>query len=886
MLWVQRFWLRLQTLFGRNRSAERLDDEIQFHLEQQIAENIAGGMSPEEAHYAAQRAFGNPTFLKEKTRDTWGWRWLENFYEDLRYGLRMLRKNPGFTATAVLSLALGIGANTAIFSLMDALMLRWLPVRDPQNLVLLKMRSDPRGNPFESFSYPIVRALAEQRDIFEGAAGFSGWIFNAGSLGSIVAVQGAVVTGAYYETLGLNPAMGRLLTEEDDQLGTPLVAVISYGYWERQFARDTGVVGQTFRLNGVPVEIVGVSPRGFEGSNVGSIADITMAVAAVPRVDPSSASLVGAGNFWLRVLARPKTGVPIAEAKARLASVWPAIAERTIPADWPADRRKALADATFEFAGGGTGYTYLREVFWKPLVVLMAVVTLVLLIACANVANLLLARATTRQREIAVRLAIGAGRGRILRQLLTESVLLSLIGAIFGIGLAWVSSRFLVAILSSGSMQVIFDLTPNWHVIGFTSTVAIATGILFGLAPALQATAAGPSPVLKENAGMSSSRSRLLSSLVSTQVALSLLLVIGAGLFVRTLQNLKNLDPGFKREGVLLVNLEGRRIGVPKDLLDALQSVPGVISASVSTHTPLNGSTWSEPAVPKGQVIPEKDNAYFIGAGPGFFETLRTPLLSGREFTERDSANDPAVAVINEAYARLYFPNQNPVGQQLSAFVRGEREDLEIVGLVSNSKLAGLRAAPPPTVYVSYFQLTGNFPTTLDIRASGPLPQVAAAIQKELQPKLPDAPVEVRALSEQVNAAMVQERMMATLASGFGALALMLACLGLYGLLDYTVARRTKEMGIRMALGARPGRLIRMVVRGAVQLVVLGIALGLPAAWAASQWVKSMLFGLTPADPATIAGSALLLAIAALLAAYVPARRAANVDPMVALRWE
>jgi len=467
-------------------------------------------------------------------------------------------------------------------------------------------------------------------------------------------------------------------------------------------------------------------------------------------------------------------------------------------------------------------------------------------------------------------------------------VLLSLIGAIFGIGLAWVSSRFLVAILSSGSMQVIFDLTPNWHVIGFTSTVAIATGILFGLAPALQATAAGPSPVLKENAGMSSSRSRLLSSLVSTQVALSLLLVIGAGLFVRTLQNLKTLDPGFKREGVLLVNLEGHRIGVPKDLLDALQSVPGVISASVSTHTPLNGSTWSEPAVPKGQVIPEKDNAYFIGAGPGFFETLRTPLLSGREFTERDSANDPAVAVINEAYARLYFPNQNPVGQQLSAFVRGEREDLEIVGLVSNSKLAGLRAAPPPTVYVSYFQLTGNFPTTLAIRASGSLPQVAAAIEKELQlqPKLPDAPVEVRALSEQVNAAMVQERMMATLASGFGALALMLACLGLYGLLDYTVARRTKEMGIRMALGARPGRLIRMVVRGAVQLVVLGIALGLPAAWAASQWVKSMLFGLTPADPATIAGSALLLAIAALLAAYVPARRAANVDPMVALRWE
>jgi len=880
MLWVQRFWLRLQTLFRRDRAAQRLDDEIQFHLEQQIIENIAAGMSPEQARYVAKRTFGNPTFLKENTRDTWGWRWLENLYEDLRYGLRMLWKNPGFTATAVLSLALGIGANTAIFSLMDALMLRLLPARDAQNLVLLHIQSD------FSFSYPIVRALAEQRDIFDGVAGFSGWVFNADSRGSIVAVQGAVATGGYYETLGLNPTLGRFLTEDDDRPGAPLVAVISYGYWERQFAQDPRVVGQSLRLNGVPVEIIGVSPRGFVGANVGSIADITTTVAAVPRVDPSSASLVGAGNFWLRVLARPKMGVSVAEAKARLASVWPGIAERAIPADWPADRRKALADASFEFAAGGTGYTTLREMFWKPLLVLMAVVGLVLLIACANVANLLLARTTARQRKIAVRLAIGGGRGRILRQLLTESVLLSLIGAIFGIGLAWLLSRVLVAILSSGPMQVVFELAPNWHVIGFTSAIAIATGSSFGLAPAFQATAAGPSPVLKENAGMGSSRSRLLPALVITQVAVSLLLVIGAGLFVRTLQNLKNLDPGFKREGVLLVNLEGRRIGIPQDLPDAVQRVSGVISASVSTHTPLNGSTWSEPAVPKGQLIPENDNAYFIGAGPGFFETLQTPLLSGRGFTERDSGKSPAVAVINETYARRYFPGQNPVGQQLSAFVRGQREDLEIVGLSTDSKLAGLRAAPPPTVYVSYFQLTGNFPTTLEIRASGSLPQVASAIQKGLQPRFPDAPIEVRALSEQVHAAIVQERMMATLASGFGALALALACLGLYGLLDYSVARRTREMGIRMALGARPGRLIGMVVRSAVQFVALGSALGLPAAWAASQLVRSMLFGLTPADPATIAGSALLLAIAALLAAYVPARRAANVDPMVALRWE
>src|SRR5579871_283747 len=864
-------WRRLSYLLPGFRRAEERDMQEEL-------QSLAAMAQPGE--------LGNLTCAAEQRRAVWGWTWLERLAQDLRYALRTMRQSPGFTATAVLSLALGIGANTAIFSMIDALLLRWLPVRNPEELVLVTAHPARERRPLESFSYAITNALADQKHIFAGVAGFSGASFAVGSAGWVTSAPGAWVTGGYYETLGLVPAAGRLLAPNDDQPGAALVCVISYGYWDRQLARDPSAIGRSVPIGGVPVTIVGVSPPGFVGANVGSIADITLPLAALPRVTPEMAILLGPGNFWLRVLARPKPGVTIGQANARLAAVWPQILERALPANWPPRQRKAFLAATFEFAPGGTGWTRLREMFRKPLMVLMGVVVLVLLIACANVANLLLARATARQREIAVRLAIGAGRGRIIRQLLTESTLLSLAGGIVGISLAWLSGSFLISILASGPSQVTFDLRPNWHILGFTSLVAIATGVLFGLAPAWQTTAAGPAPVLQEGSRASGSRSWLLSSLVSGQVALSLLLLIGAGLFIRTLQNLQNLDPGFRREGVLLIDLQRRRVAMPNDLLDALRKVPGVTAATVATHTPLSGATWSEPAVPKGQPLPENDNANFIGAGPHLFAILGTPLLAGREFTEADTPGTPAVAIINEAFARRHFPGVNPIGQHLSASIDRQPTDLEIVGVVRNANLNGLRAAPPPAVYVAYAQLSGSFPVSLVVRAAGSLAQTAATIRKEMQPTLGNEPLEIHPLSAQVAATLVQERMMATLGSGFGALALILASIGLYGLLSYSVARRTKEIGIRMALGAQRSRVVGMMVRSAVRLVEFGILLGLPAAWAASHWVRSMLFGLSPTDPGTIAGAVLLLLLCGLAAVFLPAWRASTVDPTAALRHD
>jgi putative ABC transport system permease protein len=870
----------------RDAAEQQLDEELRAYVDLAAADKIRDGVPPADARRLAILELGGIEQTKERVRTYRHGALLHEIGRDVRYAVRMFAAHKGFTLVVVLTLALGIGANTAIFSLMDALVLRWLPVRDPQHLVQIKLQTAGEQTAGDSFSYPLARVIDEQTDLFAGAAGFSAFPLSVGNAGAVEKISAAVVTGAFYDTLGVNATIGRLLTRDDDRSGAPPAGVISFGLWERQFARSLSALGQTLRVNGAPVTIVGVSPRGFVGANVGMVADLTIPVAAIPLVVPQSAPLLGAGNFWLRVLARPRPGVSAAQAQERLTALWPRVAPPALAPHWPAARRQAFTDAVLYASPGGTGWTVLREMYVKPLRVLMAAVALVLLIACANIASLLLARASARQREIAVRLALGASRGRIVRQLLIESTLLSAIGAAFGVGLAWFSGTFLIRMISTGRFDVAFDLTPNAHILGFTAAVAIATGVFFGVVPALQTTAIGPAPVLTAGARVSGSRSRLLPALVSGQVALSLVLLVGAALFVRTFQNLRHLDLGFRPDAVLLVDLEGRRTAVPVDLLDQVRRVPGVVTASVSTHTPLSGSIWSEPAVPAGQPIPERDNAFFVGAGPGFFTTLQIPLLAGRDFTERDSAAAPAVAIVNERFAERHFGHQNPIGQHLAARVRGEKRDLEIVGVAKNTSAAGLRRVPPATVYVAYAQLTGDLPTTLEMRVAGSTGEVSAAVRQLLRSALSTAAIDVRPLAAQVDATTVQERMMATLATAFGLLALLLACIGLYGLLAYSVVRQTKEIGIRMALGAQRTRVIALIIGRATLLTAIGIALGLPAAWGASRWIASLLFNVTPTDAAAVGSAVALLATAALAAAYRPAWRASRVNPVEALRHD
>jgi putative ABC transport system permease protein len=867
-------------MFWRRKREQDLDRELQDHLELEAEER--GG-----DRLAARRALGNPALVREDTRAAWGWGGIERAWQDVRYASRTLRNHPGFAAAAILSVALGIGANTAIFSLINALLLRSLPVRNAAELV--QVRIAQKGIYGNSFGYPTILALAARTDVFAALGGFTSAAFTGQGSQRI---PGAWVTGGFYLALGVEAVAGRLVGPQDDRPGAEPVVVLSYKFWENRFARDYGVIGRTLTIEGVPVRIVGVSARGFDGANVGDSADLTLPLGVMPQLFPERARLLESGSQWLRVLALPAPGLSLAQVNARMAVIWPQMAPVATTPRQSAKQREAVLTSVVDVIPGGAGDSSLRRRFRSPLIVLLALTGLVLLIACANFANLLLVRGSARAREIALRFAIGAGRGRIVRQLLTESLMLAAAGAALGIVLSGIAARTLVTLLSSGRRDpIVLDLHPDSTVLLFTSAVALVTGVLFALAPALRATAAGPGAVLKSNSGITPrAGNRLLAPVVIFQVSVSLVLLSGAGLFVRTLQNLQHIDPGFRHEGVFLVNVDAQRAGFQgpavttfyRSLIERFERLPGVRSASASGYTPMSGGIWSDD-VSIGQT---KGHAHFNSVTPRFFETMGIPLMGGRDFVDQDSATGRHVCIVNQQFVSRYLPD-GIAGATLRT--PDSTIPLEVIGIVGNTVPTTLRDAPPPAVFVPNFKEGARVgPSSIEVRAGGSLARVSSLLREELRTALPRSAVQTQiiGLTEQVESTLAQERLLAALGSALGALALLLSALGLYGLLAYTVSRATGEIGIRMALGAQQTTVLWMVLRGALRLVGVGVAVGVPAAWAASRLVAFALFGLTPGDPATIMAASLVLAAVAIGAAWVPAHRASRIDPMKALRWE
>ena len=891
-------------LTRRSRKEAELRDELQFHLEQEAAEALAAGLPSDHAKWAARRELGNIALLMEDTRAAWGWASLERFCQDLRYALRTLRKNPGFAAAVVLSLALGIGATTAIFSLLNAAVLRPLPVPAPQRLVqftnTLPLWETAANNWNSLFAYPQLENFQTRSKTLSGIFGGTGLgRITVGLNGTSGLAHGDAYTGNFFSVLGIAPQHGRLFSAADDAARAP-VAVISDAYWRNRFGADPTIVGRAVTVNQIPFTVIGITPREFQGISVGNCPDIWVPLHALDRLKPDSRRWTEPWSSWLLIAGRLHPGASREQAQAELdamnrrflADVLPAseLAGEATVQRFVRDNRLALRPAASGMHSG------LRDLYAFPLQLLMGVAGIVLLVACANIANLLLARASNRRREIAVRLALGAGRGRLVRQLLSESLVLAVLGGVLALPMAWWGSLLLVRMISTGDSPAPLAVDPDWRTFAFTAAVSLFTGILFGLAPALRATRLDPGPVIKQGMRHSSSSSHTLDRiLVVAQVALSVVLVAGAGLFVRTLQKLRNVDTGYDRRNVLMVSVDAGLAGYPSDragavyaeILRRLRTLPEVKSAAASVVRPVDDQFYLVDRVnevdgrplPEGSAIRVEWNA----TSPAYFSTLSTPIVSGRDFDLRDNENAPPVVIVNQSLAKRAFPDRNPIGHRLGLAT--------IVGVVKDSLYTGARDQPGPMLYHALFQhgrdqeFRWGF-VSFELRYNSQS-NLLDEVRREVAAVDRNLPIfRARTLLAQTEQSMLKERLLATLSSVFGALALLLACVGLYGLMAYAVARRTSEIGIRLALGARPGRILWLVLRETFALTLAGVAVGVPLALWAARYARSVLFGIGAADPLTMAVTVATLIGTAVLAGYVPGRRAVRVDPMVALRYE
>ena len=812
---------------------------------------------------------------------------------DVRDAFRSLIATPVVSAVAVLSLALGIGANTAIFSILDSLILRTLPVQEPQTLVIID-----RG----SWTNPIWEAIRDRKDAFGGAMAWSTTRFNLAQGGQTEMVDGIWASGDFFAVLGTSAMLGRTFARDDDRRGggpDGPVAVVSYNFWQRRFGGAADAIGKPLTVERVTYTVVGVTPPEFFGTEVGRKFDVAIPIGTEPLIRGKESSLDRRSNWWLGIMLRLKPGQTIESATAALRGMQPQIRDLTTPQDWPEQYKKTYLNEGFSLIPAATGSSGLRRRYQQPLTAIMVVVALVLLIACANIANLLLARANARRHELSVRVALGASKFRIARQLLTESLVLSGAGAFIGLLFARWGSDLLVRQLSSTTNTVFLDMRLDWRILGFTAAIAVATAILFGVAPALRASGVQPNEALKEQGrGVVGERFGLGNLLVVLQVALSVILVVAAGLFVRTFSSLTQVNLGFEHDQILIANVNAQRLQLDPpqrpDLFERMRqaalAVPGVSTAAVSAVSPVSGSTWNNVIeIPGAPPAPERERMTNINVlTPGWFKTMGTRLLAGRDFTERDVAAGPPVAIVNEAFARKYFAGETPLGRRIVLRSGPSREPIEreVVGYAEDAVYRSLREPVPPTMYLPLPQQTdGPSSMSVSIRAAGGSP---ALLTKSAADALTgvnkDVAITFRLLTEQVNASMIQERVVAMLSGFFGGLALLLAGLGLYGVTSYAVSRRRTEIGIRMALGAAPGGVVRMVLRRVAMLVGVGVLVGAGVSVWASRFVATLLYGLEPRDPLTLVGAALVLSLIGALAGWIPARRAARIDPARVLR--
>jgi predicted permease len=878
-----RFWFS-----GRQRRQKQLEQELQTHLQMAASDRIDRGESPDSADQATRREFGNVALVLEVSRDQWGWRWLEDLLQDLRYATRIMARSPGFTSLLILTLALGIGANTSIFSLINTFLLKTLPVSNPEQLVFVRA-AVAKGRTQRDFPFPAFERL---RDTSRSFAGMFAWDDASASVtidGRANLVSADFVSGSYFDVLGVSAILGATFSADDDQPGRKPVAVISYPYWQKRFARHPTAIGKTIFVGRIPFTIIGVTLPDFSGRNVaGAPADIVLPMWLHPQ-------LALGDHDAFQIMARLKAGSVVTQARAELDLIYKQFLQEEAGARLSAQNEEEIRaqEIVLEPASRGTGLP--TDNFALEMRILAGVVAVSLLIASVNVACLLLARAAARQKEIAMRIAIGARRARLVRQLLTESALLAVLGGGLGLLFAKWGAAFLLTVLSAGEAQIHFD----WRILAFTTALSLLTAVLFGLAPALAGTRIDLNSILKGAEGRSESGSghrRLTESFVVLQVALSLTLLIGAGLLARSLQFLYAVDAGFERRNVLqlwaLPALNGydhtSEMKLYQAMLVKLNAIPGVRSASLSRLRMIYGRWNRNVWLPRSQPEANRE-VYCDPVGPRFFETMGIPRLLGREFSGADTATSPKVAIISETMAREFFPDQNPLGRRFR-FDREESDSgAEIVGVVKDIRHHLDKTESRAAVFIPYTQAPTNmygqmnFVLRTSANPASIIPTVRATVQS-IDKNLPLVGIATQEV--EIDEYFGSHRSLTTLLGIFAGLALLLASIGLFGTMSYAVARRTKELGIRLALGAQRVELMQMVLRETCYLVAVGIVIGVPLAITASQLLSSMLFSIKGNDPMSIGGAIAFMVLIALLAGYLPARRATRVDPMAALRCE